>query len=74
MARRSQGQTGRTYEEDEDEEAQRDRFEGKKDRAKGHVKETYGKATDNKEKQAEGKWDKTKGNVKETFGEAKDRR
>ncbi len=46
-------------------------LEGKMDKAKGKVKEAFGKATNDKSTEAEGKADQAKGEAKETYGEAK---
>ena len=46
-------------------------LEGKMDKAKGNIKETVGKMTDDKSMEAEGKADQMKGEAKETAGEAK---
>lgn len=49
----------------------KDKERGKLDKAKGEVKDQYGKLTNDKSKQAEGKYDKAKGNVEDKVGEAK---
>lgn len=53
--------------------ADRDKYEGKAEQAKGKVKEGAGKVTGNEEMEAEGKGDQAKGGVQEKFGEAKDK-
>jgi uncharacterized protein YjbJ (UPF0337 family) len=50
----------------------RDKAEGAWDKAKGNVKETVGKATDNRDLEAEGRGDQVKGGVEETKGKLKD--
>ncbi|HEV7798058.1 MAG TPA: CsbD family protein [Pyrinomonadaceae bacterium] len=49
----------------------RDELEGKLDQAKGSVKETVGRATDDRDLEAEGSADRTGGKVQEGFGTAK---
>ena len=49
-----------------------DKAKNKAQEAKGHVKESVGKATNNKSLQAEGKGDKTKGNLKQAGEKLKD--
>ena len=49
----------------------RDEIEGKFDRAKGGIKETIGKATDDRDLEGEGKADRASGNVQETWGKTK---
>lgn len=49
----------------------RDEFEGKVDRAKGAVKETVGRAIDDRELEQEGLEDRASGSVKEGFGKAR---
>jgi len=49
----------------------RDEVEGKFDQAKAKVKETIGRATDDRDLEAEGNADRVSGNVKEGFGTAK---
>lgn len=49
----------------------RDELEGKFDRAKGAVKETAGRALDDRDLEQEGRADKTEGSVKEGFGKAR---
>lgn len=44
--------------------------EGEYDKAKGKVRETVGKITDDKSEQAHGKWDQAKGEVKKAVGKA----
>ena len=48
-----------------------DEMEGKWDKTKGAVKESVGRAINDRDLEAEGKMDRAKGNVKETFGEAR---
>lgn len=50
----------------------RDKAEGKKDRGKGKVKETGGKAVGNESLEAEGKTDQAKGRGKEGLGKVKE--
>jgi uncharacterized protein YjbJ (UPF0337 family) len=50
----------------------RDKTEGAWDKAKGNVKETVGKATDNRDLEAEGRGDKIKGGLEEAKGKVKD--
>ena len=49
----------------------RDEIEGKFDQAKGNVKETVGKAVNDRELQDEGTADRVSGNVKEGVGKAR---
>ena len=49
----------------------RDEMEGKFDQAKGKVKETAGRALNDKDMENEGTADRAKGNVQETYGKAK---
>ena len=49
----------------------KDEMEGKFDKAKGHVKETAGRALNDPDLEAEGEADRAKGSVKEGFGEGK---
>jgi uncharacterized protein YjbJ (UPF0337 family) len=49
----------------------RDELEGKLDQAKGSVKETVGRATNDRDLEAEGSADRTGGKVQEGFGTAK---
>jgi uncharacterized protein YjbJ (UPF0337 family) len=49
----------------------RDEVEGKLDQAKGSVKETFGRATNDRDLEAEGSADRTGGKVQEGFGTAK---
>ena len=49
----------------------RDEVEGKLDRAKGSVKETVGRVTNDPDLEAEGNADRTKGKVQEGFGTAR---
>lgn len=49
----------------------RDEVEGKLDQAKGSVKETVGRAIDDRDLEAEGSADRTGGKVQEGFGTAK---
>lgn len=50
-----------------------DRFDAAKDDVKGKVKEGYGKAVGDEEKEAEGKFDQIKSDVKEGVADVKDR-
>jgi uncharacterized protein YjbJ (UPF0337 family) len=49
----------------------RDELKGKFDRAKGGLKESIGKAADDREMEEEGKADRASGNTQETWGKAK---
>lgn len=49
----------------------RDELEGKLDQAKGKVKETVGRATNDRELEREGNADRTGGKVQEGFGKVK---
>lgn len=49
----------------------RDEVEGKFDNAKGEVKETIGRAIDDRDLEAEGRADQAKGSVQEGFGKVK---
>jgi uncharacterized protein YjbJ (UPF0337 family) len=49
-----------------------DKFEGKADEVKGHVKETTGRVTDDRDMEAEGKGDQVKGNLKQAAEKVKD--
>jgi uncharacterized protein YjbJ (UPF0337 family) len=49
----------------------RDEVKGKLDQAKGSVKETVGRVTNDPDLEAEGDADRTKGKVQEGFGTAK---
>ena len=49
----------------------RDEIEGKFDQAKGNVKETVGKAVNDRELQDEGTADRVSGNVEEGVGKAR---
>ena len=49
----------------------RDEVKGKLDQAKGSVKETVGRVTNDPDLEAEGEADRTKGKVREDFGTAK---
>jgi uncharacterized protein YjbJ (UPF0337 family) len=51
----------------------KDRIEGKKDQAKGFIKEKAGKLTNDPDLEAEGKVDRAAGKVKEGLGKAKDK-
>ena len=46
-------------------------MEGKFDQTKGKVKETAGRALDDRDLEKEGTADRAKGNVQETYGKAK---
>jgi uncharacterized protein YjbJ (UPF0337 family) len=50
----------------------KEHLKGAADKAKGAVKDTFGKMTGDKEMQAEGKMDKAKGAAREALGDAKD--
>jgi len=49
----------------------KDELEGKFDQAKGGVKETVGRAIDDRDLEAEGQADRAGGNIQEGFGTAK---
>ena len=49
----------------------RDELEGKLDQAKGKVKETIGRATDDNDLEAEGRADNAGGKVQEGFGKGR---
>lgn len=49
----------------------RDELEGKLDQAKGAVKETVGRVTNDRDLEAEGNADRTGGKVQEGFGKVK---
>jgi len=49
----------------------KDELEGKLDQAKGGVKETVGRAIDDRDLEAEGQADRAGGNIQEGFGTAK---
>ena len=49
----------------------RDEVEGKWDQAKGNVKETVGRAIDDRDLEAEGQADRAGGKVEEGFGKAR---
>jgi uncharacterized protein YjbJ (UPF0337 family) len=51
----------------------KDRIEGKTDKAKGYVKEKAGQIVNDPDLEAEGKIDRAKGEAKEAFGKAKDK-
>jgi uncharacterized protein YjbJ (UPF0337 family) len=50
----------------------KEHVKGAYDKAKGAVKETVGKATGDKKRQAEGKMDKAKGEAHRVAGDVKD--
>jgi uncharacterized protein YjbJ (UPF0337 family) len=50
----------------------KEQIKGEANQAKGHVKESVGKAIDNKEMQAKGKADQAKGKYQEAVGDAKE--
>lgn len=50
----------------------KDQVEGTLDKAKGHVKEAFGKAVGNEKLQAEGKADQVSGAVQKKYGDVKD--
>ncbi len=49
----------------------RDELEGKFDKAKGKIKETVGRATDDRDLEREGSADRTGGEVQEGWGKTK---
>ena len=49
----------------------KDELEGKFDQAKGGIKETVGRAVDDRDLEAEGKADRAGGNIQEGWGTAK---
>lgn len=51
----------------------KDQVEGRVEQAKGHIKETAGKAVGNDRLAAEGKVDKTAGRVQSGVGDAKEK-
>ena len=51
----------------------KDRIEGKVDKAMGYVKDKAGQILNDPDLEAEGKADRVKGEIKETFGKAKDK-
>ena len=50
----------------------KEHIKGAADKAKGAMKEAFGKMTDDKRMQVEGKMDKAKGAGREALGDAKD--
>jgi uncharacterized protein YjbJ (UPF0337 family) len=50
----------------------KEHVKGAADKAKGAIKDTAGKATDDKELQVEGKMDKAKGELNKAAGDVKD--
>jgi uncharacterized protein YjbJ (UPF0337 family) len=50
----------------------KEHIKGAADKAKGAMKDAFGKMTDDKEMQVEGKFDKAKGAARESLGDAKD--
>lgn len=50
----------------------KNKVEGSIDKAKGEIKDQYGKLTGQKDKEAEGKFDKAKGSAKNVVSEVKD--
>lgn len=50
----------------------KEQMKGTANKAKGEVKESIGKATDNRKLQAEGKGDKAKGEFQKGVGDAKE--
>jgi uncharacterized protein YjbJ (UPF0337 family) len=50
----------------------REHIKGAADKAKGAIKDTAGKLTDDKELQSEGKFDKAKGAAHNALGDVKD--
>ena len=51
----------------------KDRIEGKVDKAKGFVKEKAGQIVNDPDLEAEGAADRLKGEIKDTIGKAKDK-
>ncbi|HMH50011.1 MAG TPA: CsbD family protein [Candidatus Acidoferrum sp.] len=51
----------------------KDRIEGKVDKAKGFVKEKVGQLVNDPDLEAEGAADRLKGEIKDTVGKAKDK-
>jgi uncharacterized protein YjbJ (UPF0337 family) len=51
----------------------KDRIEGKVDKAKGYVKDKAGEILNDPELEVEGEAERVKGEVKEQFGKAKDK-
>ena len=51
----------------------KDRIEGKADKAKGFVKEKTGQLVNDPDLEAEGQADRVKGEIKDKFGQAKDK-
>lgn len=51
----------------------KDRIEGKVDKAKGFVKEKAGQLVNDPDLEAEGTTDRLKGEIKDTIGKAKDK-
>ena len=51
----------------------KDRIEGKVDKAKGFVKEKTGQLVNDPELEVEGQADRVKGEIKDKFGQAKDK-
>jgi uncharacterized protein YjbJ (UPF0337 family) len=50
----------------------KEHVKGAADKAKGAMKDAFGKMTDDKEMQVEGKMDKAKGAARQGLGDAKD--
>ena len=50
----------------------KEHIKGAADKAKGAMKDAFGKMTGDKKMQAEGKFDKAKGATREALGDAKD--
>jgi len=50
----------------------KEHIKGAADKAKGAMKDAFGKMTGDKKMQAEGKFDKAKGAAREAVGDAKD--
>jgi uncharacterized protein YjbJ (UPF0337 family) len=50
----------------------KDQLKGKKDKAKGNVKESAGKLVGNRSLEGEGKLDKAGGSVREAYGDVKE--
>ena len=51
----------------------KDRIEGKVDKAKGYVKDKAGQIVNDPDLEAEGKAERAKGEIKDAFGRAKDK-
>jgi uncharacterized protein YjbJ (UPF0337 family) len=51
----------------------KDRIEGKVDKAKGYIKDKAGEILNDPDLEAEGEADRVKGEIKDTVGKAKDK-